>query len=177
MLQVEPGRGLSGDEAARRRTEVGRNALREPKQLSGWQILYDRVRSTDVVLLAAVVVAGVLIGEVVEAAAVAVVLVINTIVGFVTELRPVRSMGALRRLTATRARRHLHTLAHPLAWSHWRRRHQHRARQAHYRRRGGPRPATATAVVPRHEACSPPRRPAPGPDRPDRQHPPRVGVL
>jgi len=33
-------------------------------------------------------------------------------------------------------RRTLHTLLH---WSHWRRRHQHRARHSHYRRRGEPR--------------------------------------
>lgn len=103
QLQVDPGRGLPAAEVVRRRSQVGRNALREPKQLSAWQILFDQVRSAVVALLAAAVVAGLIIGEVVEAAAVAVVLVVNTIVGFVTELRAVRSMEALRHLTATSA--------------------------------------------------------------------------
>ncbi|MFV0526886.1 MAG: IS701 family transposase [Acidimicrobiales bacterium] len=40
---------------------------------------------------------------------------------------------ARRLLNAIRAR--IPTLAHILAWSRWRRRHQHRAQQAHYRRR------------------------------------------
>ena len=103
QLQVDPRRGLPATEVIRRRSQIGRNALREPKQLSAWQVLLDQVRSAVVALLAAAVVAGLIVGEVVEAAAVAVVLVVNTIVGFVTEVRAVRSMEALRHLTATRA--------------------------------------------------------------------------
>jgi Ca2+-transporting ATPase len=100
-LGVDADCGLATTEVTQRRSVVGRNALRPCKQLSGWAILGDQVRSAVVVLLMAVVVAGLVIGEVLEAAAVAVVLVVNTIVGFVTELRAVRSMEALRRLAAT----------------------------------------------------------------------------
>lgn len=102
-LEVDPERGLDPEEVARRRGAVGRNALADPGQLSGWRILIDQVRSTVVMLLAAAVVAGLAIGETIEAAAVAVVLVVNTVVGFVTELRAVRAMEGLRRLTATTA--------------------------------------------------------------------------
>lgn len=102
-LQVDDDRGLGLTEVRRRRSTVGRNTLGEPRQLSGWSVLVDQVRSAVVVLLAAAVVAGLAIGEVVEAVAIAVVLVVNTVVGFVTELRAVRSMEALRHLTATLA--------------------------------------------------------------------------
>lgn len=82
---------------------MGRTTLGEPRQLSGWSVLLDQVRRAVVVLLAAAMVAGPVIGEVVEAVGVAVVLVVNTIVGFATDLRVVRSMEALRHLTATLA--------------------------------------------------------------------------
>lgn len=36
--------------------------------------------------------------------------------------------------------RRLQPVTHVLAWSHWRRKHQHQARQSHYRRRGDPQP-------------------------------------
>jgi Ca2+-transporting ATPase len=102
-LEVDSQRGLDPGEVDRRRAAVGRNALGDPGQVSVWRILLDQVRSTVVALLAAAVVAGLAIGEIVEAAAVAVVLLVNTVVGFVTELRAVRSMEGLRRLTATGA--------------------------------------------------------------------------
>lgn len=80
---------------------MGRNALEQRRALSGWSILWDQVRSAVVLLLVAAVVAGLAIGEVVEALAVTVVLVVNTVVGFVTELRAVRSMEALQRLAGS----------------------------------------------------------------------------
>jgi SRSO17 transposase len=55
-----------------------------------------------------------------------------------TGLIPITLAEARRLLLATR--QHLQTMADILAWSYWRRRHQHRAQQAHYRRRGHPTP-------------------------------------
>jgi SRSO17 transposase len=55
-----------------------------------------------------------------------------------TGLIPITLAETRRLVLATR--RHLHDLAHTLKWSHWRRRHQYRARQAHYRHRGHPPP-------------------------------------
>jgi Ca2+-transporting ATPase len=78
----------------------GRNVLRRRKPASAASILLDQLRSAVVLLLIAAVVAGVLIGEYVEATAVALVLVVNTVVGFLTELRAVRSVEGLRRLAS-----------------------------------------------------------------------------
>jgi P-type Ca2+ transporter type 2C len=97
-LGVDETVGLATTEVVRRRRAVGRNALEQRRQMSWWSILWDQVRSAVVVLLAVAVVAGLTIGEFIEAAAVAVVLLVNTVVGFVTELRAVRSMEALQRL-------------------------------------------------------------------------------
>ena len=100
-LDVDEEVGLDVREVERRRRVVGRNALEQRRRLSGWSILWDQMRSAVVLLLIAAVVAGMAIGEVVEAAAVAVVLAVNTVVGFVTEFRAVRSMEALHRLAGS----------------------------------------------------------------------------
>jgi P-type Ca2+ transporter type 2C len=78
----------------------GRNVLHRRRPASAANILLDQMRSAVVLLLIAAVVAGTLIGEYVEAAAVALVLVVNTVVGFFTELRAVRSVEGLRRLAS-----------------------------------------------------------------------------
>lgn len=99
-LGVDPETGLSSTEAAERQRAHGRNELEAEDRVSAGHILLDQVRSTVVVLLAVAVVAGFLIGEYIEAIAIAVVLVVNTVVGFVTELRAIRSVEGLRSLAS-----------------------------------------------------------------------------
>lgn len=99
-LAVDPDTGLSGHEALRRLERYGGNVLHGRKPTSALGILVDQFRSVVVLLLVGAVIAGVVIGEYVEAAAVAVVLVVNTVVGFVTEWRAVRSVETLRRLAS-----------------------------------------------------------------------------
>ncbi len=53
-------------------------------------------------------------------------------------LIPITLAEVRRLLLATRHR--VQSLTQALTWSQWRRRHQHRAKQAHYRRRGDPTP-------------------------------------
>lgn len=100
-LRVDPHTGLSSDEAARRRDRHGRNELGEQRSVSTGSILVDQFRSTVVLVLIAAAVAGFLIGEYVEAVAVTIVLVVNALVGFATELRAVRSVEGLRRLVSS----------------------------------------------------------------------------
>jgi P-type Ca2+ transporter type 2C len=100
-LAVDAQTGLSSHEAQRRLDAHGRNVLRRRKPASAVSILLDQLRSAVVLLLIAAVVAGTLIGEYVEATAVALVLVVNTVVGFLTELRAVRSVEGLRKLASS----------------------------------------------------------------------------
>ncbi|MBH0774687.1 hypothetical protein [Nocardia bovistercoris] len=46
----------------------------------------------------------------------------------------------IRRLFTTLVSAPVHTLRHRMHWSHWRRRHQYRARRSHYQRRTQPTP-------------------------------------
>lgn len=97
-LGAEPEVGLSLDEVDRRRLEHGENAVGSDDGIDPWHILWGQLENAVVLLLSAAVAAGLLVGEVVEAFAVLLVLVVNTVVGFVTELRAARAMDALRSL-------------------------------------------------------------------------------
>jgi P-type Ca2+ transporter type 2C len=100
-LEVDPDVGLADDEVARRRERFGRNQLGEPASTPWWKLLWAQVANAVVLLLVAAAVAGALLGETVEAIAIVVVLVANTIVGFLTEYQAAKSMAALRQMMRT----------------------------------------------------------------------------
>jgi Ca2+-transporting ATPase len=102
-LGVDPRHGLSADEVARRREEHGRNLLRHLSRRSIIIMLVDQFRSLLVALLTAACVVAVVFGEWVEAGAIVAVLLINALLGFVTELQAERSMEALRAMGTTRS--------------------------------------------------------------------------
>ena len=101
QLEIDPDVGLSDDEVSGRRAHHGRNALIDGSGESWWRVLWRQLASAVVVLLLGAGVVGFLIGEVIEAAAILVVLVVNTIVGFLTEWQAARSMASLKRLMST----------------------------------------------------------------------------
>ncbi|MFN2310282.1 MAG: cation-transporting P-type ATPase, partial [Gammaproteobacteria bacterium] len=82
----------------RRRGEHGRNELGGDEGTPWWKLLWRQVADAVIVLLLGAGVVAFFVGEVVEAIAILVVLVVNTIVGFVTELQAARSMESLREM-------------------------------------------------------------------------------
>jgi P-type Ca2+ transporter type 2C len=103
-LGVDPCRGLSAAEAARRLRIGGPNRLREAARRGVGSILVAQLRSLVVLLLALAGVLALALGERLEALAIGIVLALNTAIGFVAEWRGQRSMEGLRRLGETRAR-------------------------------------------------------------------------
>jgi Ca2+-transporting ATPase len=95
--------GLSDEEAARRLARHGPNRLAPPRPASALRILGDQLTSVVVFLLIAAAGVSLLLGDRLEAAAIAAVLVINTVLGFVTELRARRAMEALLQFEAPHA--------------------------------------------------------------------------
>jgi Ca2+-transporting ATPase len=100
-VDVDTATGLTSDEAARRRERYGPNTLGEQSGTPWWRLLWDQISSAVVVLLLGAGVAGLVVGEVIEAIAILVVLVVNTIVGFATELQASRSVDSLRNMMRT----------------------------------------------------------------------------
>ncbi|MGD1993727.1 MAG: HAD-IC family P-type ATPase, partial [Anaerolineae bacterium] len=104
QLNVVPAQGLSEAEAERRREEHGANRLRTTERKSAWQVLIEQFKSLIVGLLAVAAILSFAFGELIEGVAIVVVILINAAIGFVTELRAVRSMEALQELSQVDAK-------------------------------------------------------------------------
>ncbi|MBS3781599.1 MAG: cation-transporting P-type ATPase [Candidatus Thermoplasmatota archaeon] len=97
--RVDKEKGLNEKEVKNRRKKFGRNKLKEAKKKSRWKILVEQFKSFLVILLGVAAIISLLIEEVVEGISILAVLVVNAIIGFVTEARAVSSMEALREMT------------------------------------------------------------------------------
>ncbi|HEU5304043.1 MAG TPA: HAD-IC family P-type ATPase, partial [Gemmatimonadales bacterium] len=95
--------GLTDDEARARFGRFGPNAFRVGRPHSAWSILLKQFRSVMALLLLLAAAAAFASGDVLDAAAIAVVLVLNVAIGFVTELRAQRAVEALLAMEVTRA--------------------------------------------------------------------------
>lgn len=107
-FQARPETGLREAEIEARRSRDGPNRLREHQRRSPLTILAHQFQGIIVWLLAAAVGFSFYLGDLVEAGAIVVVLLLNGAIGFVTELRAARSMEALHKIAEvrTRVRRH-----------------------------------------------------------------------
>ncbi|MFW6144020.1 MAG: cation-transporting P-type ATPase, partial [Candidatus Natronoplasma sp.] len=79
--------GLDRREVKERRKKFGRNKLKETKKKSRWKIFIQQFKSLLVVLLGIAAIISLVIGEMIEGVSILAVLVINAIIGFVTEAR------------------------------------------------------------------------------------------
>ena len=97
-FDVDAGTGLAEDEVQRRRERYGTNRLASRRTMPAIRVLLRQFASPVVYLLVAAMLLAVFMQEWTQGVAVAVVLAINTAIGFTTELRATRSMEALRRM-------------------------------------------------------------------------------
>ncbi|MGC8201992.1 cation-translocating P-type ATPase [Aliiroseovarius sp. PTFE2010] len=101
---VDPKVGLSESEIAARRQKYGVNSLRRHATQSPLSILLHQFKGVIVWLLGAAAGLSLYLGDLVEAAAIGVVLLINGAIGFITELRAARSMEALHKIAQVKTR-------------------------------------------------------------------------
>jgi len=95
--------GLVSEEARRRLEHYGLNELIEKKPKSVWMMFLDQFKDFMIlVLIGAAVVAGV-IGDPVDTIAIAVIVLLNAVLGFVQEYRAEKAMAALKKLAAPSA--------------------------------------------------------------------------
>jgi len=102
-LETHP-RGLSSEKAERRLREFGYNELQERKSVTPLQIFLGQFRDIFVIMLLIATAISFLIGEIVDAATIAAIVVLNSIVGFVQEYRSEKAIEAMKKLTAPKAR-------------------------------------------------------------------------
>jgi Ca2+-transporting ATPase len=103
-FQVSSADGLSTDEVEKRRKRFGPNAITSRRGPGVLHLLVHQFKSPVVYLLGGAAGLALYFGEFEEAGAIAAVLVINAVIGFVTELKAARSIEALRALGGRTAR-------------------------------------------------------------------------
>jgi Ca2+-transporting ATPase len=102
-LAVGPEAGLCSAEAQRRAAIHGPNELRAKRGRPPWRMLLDQFSDfMIVVLIVAALVSG-LIGELEDALAIVVIVLLNGVIGFVQEYRAERAVAALKQLAAPTA--------------------------------------------------------------------------
>ena len=107
QLGVSRSAGLSERDATARLVQFRRNLLARRQPITMLKILWDQIASPVVALLGADAAVSLVYGQFIETLAIGVVLLLNTTIGFFTEIRAVRLMEALRKLgrVTTRIRR------------------------------------------------------------------------
>jgi Ca2+-transporting ATPase len=103
-LDVAPGEGLDASQVREKRRQYGHNRLRSAETRSALSILIEQFKSLLVALLAAAAALSIAFGEYVDGIAIGAVILINSAIGFVTELRAVRSMEALQEMSQVTAK-------------------------------------------------------------------------
>lgn len=97
-LDVRAQRGLSSSEAKKRLKHYGPNLLRAVREKSVWTILANQFENLIIILLFVASGLSFLLGEWIQGVAIGVAIAIFIIIGFITELRAVRSVESLRRM-------------------------------------------------------------------------------
>jgi len=95
--------GLTSAEAARRLAEYGPNELRAADRVSPWAVLLGQFKNVLIVILLVAAALSAVLGHGVEAIAIAVIVLLAVLLGFVQEYRAERAIEALRRMAALTA--------------------------------------------------------------------------
>lgn len=101
---VSPDTGLSSTEAKKRLRQYGFNRLKEARKKSAFLILINQFKSLIIMLLTVAALLAFTFKDWIEGVAIVVVVIVNSAIGFLMEIRAVRSMEALRSLTQVTAK-------------------------------------------------------------------------
>lgn len=104
ILNANHKQGLSKKEALNRLERYGFNILIEKKNISIFKIIIEQFTDFMVLILLAATSISIFMGEIMEAAAIIAIVVINAIFGFVQEYRTERTLEALKTLAAPSAK-------------------------------------------------------------------------
>lgn len=92
--------GLSSQEARKRLLEYGPNELIEKKKKTVFMMVLDQFRDFMIIILIIAAAIAAIAGKPVDAAAIAAIVILNAIIGFVQEYRAEEAMAALKKLIA-----------------------------------------------------------------------------
>ena len=97
-LKTDSRRGLSKFEVARRLKKYGFNELIERNIESPWQILWEQLTATMVLILIVAALVSAILGDFKDAIAILAIVIFNTLLGFKQEYQAQKSLAALKKL-------------------------------------------------------------------------------
>jgi P-type Ca2+ transporter type 2C len=103
-LSVDTGSGLSATEVTARQARYGPNALRSAPPAPWWKLLVGQFTDGLILVLLGAAALSLLIGEIEEAVFIAVLLVVNGVLGFWQERQAQQSLAAIQALVVPQAR-------------------------------------------------------------------------
>ncbi len=98
------GTGLSDAEATRRLIEHGRNEISASQIRSPWRILWEQLIGLMTVILIVAAIVSAILRDFKDAAAIAAIVILNTVLSFSQEYRAERAIAALKKLAAPSAK-------------------------------------------------------------------------
>lgn len=100
LLNTNVTNGLDAAEVHKRQIEYGRNELIERGRKSTWQIAWEQLTATMVLILIVAALVSLLLGDYKDAVVILAIVILNAILGFTQEHRAERAMAALKQLAA-----------------------------------------------------------------------------
>ncbi len=101
---VKPDTGLSPEEAASRLQQHGQNILKAEAKITPLRRFLSQLKSPVVIILLVATIISGLLGETTDAIAIATIVIINAIIGYVQEAKAEAAVEALKKLSAPKAR-------------------------------------------------------------------------
>jgi Ca2+-transporting ATPase len=103
QLKSHLDKGLSAEEAQRRLSSLGYNELKERPRPGFWKMLLDQFNNFLVIILIVAAVVSILLGEIVDAVAIMVIVILNSVVGVIQESKAEAALAALQKMSAPNA--------------------------------------------------------------------------
>ncbi|RPH56160.1 MAG: ATPase, partial [Chloroflexi bacterium] len=104
QLQVDSALGLPTVEATRRLSQDGPNELVEKGGRTPWQILWEQLTATMVLILVAAAIVAALLGDAKNAIAIGAIVLLYALLGFAQEYRAEQAIAALKKLSVPNVR-------------------------------------------------------------------------
>lgn len=101
-LKTSPN-GLSKDEAKNRLLEYGPNELQRIKRKSKLKLFLEQFKNILIIILIVAALISVFLGEILDAAVIGVIVVLNAVIGFIQEYKAEKAIEALKELAAPQA--------------------------------------------------------------------------
>jgi len=97
-LETDPRRGLTADEVQKRLGIYGYNELKKEEKISPWALFFNQFKNILIAILLVAIGLSALVGELTDAAIIAVIVIFCTLLGFIQEYRAERALEALKKM-------------------------------------------------------------------------------